>query len=420
MKYILISGLNEAELFVEFGYKQYLIDRGHEVCFKLITNSNLSKNYERLSFLDRITRYLYFVEKSRYIFSYYHAVFERISLANPIHLILNQYIGRFFRNNPIATINIRHAIEKIRVYITAYKFNKNKDGDIYVFFNIISTKIELDHFYEAVYLNKRRVLIQTYWDNITSKIYIPSQEFDNVICWGDESIKNYLEVNKFSKSKFSLAFPYRCNYLKSVINNDNRNLILYAPSQKKLSSDIDNLNTLDRVVTKLNSQGGDQYSVIYRPHPYSSSKDLPCLKNFKNITIDSAFLNLNIKDTPFANHKYFKENSYASLIDNLNKTCCLLSQAGTLCLEARALSINVFVLLNEPYQVTLKFSQYMTHFNDLFSDPGVYPIYSQNQLEIKLLSLNLSRKNPVSDFVKNSLVFEPDLGKILEKVNHYK
>jgi hypothetical protein len=420
MKFIFILGLNELELLDKFGYKDYFNSKGYHIKYELINDSNKSKTNNNLNFLDQFARFLYCVDKSNYTYSYYHAIFERISLKKPLKTILIQYIGRILRNNERLTIILRNCIENVRAFSLNYKKVINQDEKIYVFFNIISTSVELKYFYEAVRLNQKRILVQTYWDNISSKMYVPHQEFTKVICWGNESVKKYIEINNPSNTEFDIAFPYRCNYLKQINRNNINNIILYTPSQKKLNSDIDNLKTLDRVITKVNLLTDKNYSIVYRPHPYSSPNDIPDLRGYNHISIDPAFSDLafsefGMKNIPFANHKCFFEKSYNSLVNILSKTICLLSQSGTLCLEARSLSINVLVLLNEPYQVTLKLSHHMSHFNEIFSDKGVFPIYSQNQLEEFFESSNLIKKFPVSNFVKNSIVFNPILSEILEK-----
>lgn len=422
MKYIFVTGTKEAKLLDNYGCVSTLVENGHRVIYKFIDVQDFSKNTENLFFLDRFARFLYFLEKSRFVYSYYHAVFERLSLTKPIRSIVIQLIGRFLRGRPKLVCFLRNAIEVFRAKVLSFKSTNNTEKDIYVFFNILSTKIELDYFYQAVHLKAKRVLVQTYWDNITSKVYVPIQGFDSVVCWGKESVKNFLQINHSEPNSLNIAFPFRCNYLKSVTRGSSNSLILYAPTQKKLSSDIDNLYTLDDVATELTLRTGVQYTVIYRPHPYSRPSDLPSLQKFKSIKIDSAYQTDNNKnlDIPFSSQDDFNDKSYESLVDNLGNACCILSQAGTLCLEARSLSIPVFVLLNESYQVTLKLSHFMTHFNELFSDPGVFPIFSQNQLRNCLLKINFNDSYPSSMFVKNSLTFEPNLADILqnEKLVH--
>ena len=123
--------------------------------------------------------------------------------------------------------------------------------------------------------------------------------------------------------------------------------------------------------------------VIIRPHPdnHISSKFSKTISSF-GLKLDLAFteyLKERKCDGVPAKSADFIKDAQKSLNYYLSNAACVMSEGGTLCLEARSVNIPVAVLANNPWQITSRHFLQFDHFQPLCTKNGVLTILSIDQ-----------------------------------------
>ena len=340
-----------------------------EIHFKS-SEKHSTKNPTNLGFIYHLSVIHFLSQRAKKSFTCFFFLFIRKYRR---YTLMYRLLGKLCNN-----VSFRMAIGSVlKLYHKSrIRWEREKiDANIIIFTGLMSTKIEMQMYWIACKNNISTVYWPYNWDNCYGKHH-SLIEFDHTFCWSAH-MKNYCENDKIYGATHILPHP-RLSYVREIRSNQKvvRSKILVALSQKPSSRLIELITQLSEIQILTGKQ------VILRPHPDNVLDDqLVKLIAERGLTLDLAYSEFaeGMSSGIPAREQKFLLTAQQTLCDALTDAVCVISEGGTLCLEARAIGIPVAVLANNPWQITARHFLQVDHFQPLCSKSGVHVILHTNE-----------------------------------------
>ncbi len=147
------------------------------------------------------------------------------------------------------------------------------------------------HYFDLVYLakklKKKVLLITNNWDNATSKPFLIFP--DAMGCWGSQTKKIASKIHKIPMIYISGTPRFNKFQNIKIKNNfkNNNKKILFVGSRFYMY-EIEVLKIISNVISK---NFNNNFTILYRPHPYTMVKNFDFINNIKNVKFEKSWKN---------------------------------------------------------------------------------------------------------------------------------
>ena len=378
------------------------------------------KNISNLTFLQGCLKHLFFGRQARSSFSYsliaYNLSSQKNYFKKPFFWLCSS-IGLYL---PKLSLSLSRFIELIA---SRKNINKHNSFRLIIFSGVLSSNLEV-----STFLGAKKNAIKIYWphnwDNSSSKLFVPLDGFDYSFAWGERMQKQMQKSgNLFGKVSIipnpRLLPLYKLREQMKIKNFERENILL-ALSQKNNK----NLKAyLANIAKQFNNL--DRYKLIIRPHPQSLItksfiQEVESLS--ERFYVDPHFKEINnsFGDIVPMKEKRFRKDFDNRLFKLLEKTALIMTEGGTITLDAGLLNIPVIGLFINPHQRTARYFPYFDHYSEITTSKWFRAVFTDYKIDEVINSLTSTYKYFGHDDFKSILSFIPESQSIKEDfLTHY-